>query len=75
MRYYPEPDSHIRDKVKVFVYQTCQIMQDLTVDLKQLSDVVDNEDVKNKKINILKTRVVNFRYKIPDATTLIHINQ
>ena len=50
-------------------------MQDLTVDLKQLSDVVDNEDVKNKKINILKTRVVNFRYKIPDATTLIYINQ
>ena len=75
MRYYPEPDSHIRDKVKVLFYQTCQIMQDLTVDLKQLSDVVDNEDVKNKKINILKTRVVNFRYKIPDATTLIYINQ
>ena len=26
MSYYPEPDSHIRDKVKVVLYQTCQIM-------------------------------------------------
>ena len=26
MSYYTEPDSHIRDNVKVVLYQTCQIM-------------------------------------------------
>ena len=26
MSYYTEPDSHIRDKVKVVLYQICQIM-------------------------------------------------
>ena len=45
------------------------------VDLKKISDVVDNEVVKNTKFNTLKTKVNNLEKKIPDATTLIHINQ
>ena len=38
--------------------------------MKKLSDVVENEVVKNIKLNTLKTKV-----NIYDATTLIHINQ
>ena len=45
------------------------------VDLKKLNDVVDNEVVKNTKLNTLKTKVNNLQKKIPDATALIHINQ
>ena len=45
------------------------------VDLKKLSDVVDNEFVKNTKFNTLKTKVNNLQKKIPDPTELIHINQ
>ena len=45
------------------------------VDLRKLSDVVDNEVVKNTKFNTLKTKVNILEKKIPDATTLIHINQ
>ena len=45
------------------------------VDLKQLSDAADNEVFKNTKINTIKTKVNNLEKKIPDATTLIHINQ
>ena len=44
-------------------------------DLKKLSDVVDKKAVKNKKFNTLKTKVNNSEEKIPDLTTLIHINQ
>ena len=44
------------------------------VDLKKLSDV-DNEVVKNTKFNTPKAKVNNLENKIPDATTLIHINQ
>ena len=40
--------------------------------LEKLSDVVDNEDVKNKNLNTLETKVKN---KILDATTLIYINK
>ena len=40
--------------------------------LKKISDVVDNEVVKNTKFN---AEVNNLEKKIPDATTLIHINQ
>ena len=36
-------------------------------DLKKLSDVVDNEVVKNTKLNTLKEKVN--RKKIPDAST------
>ena len=49
-------------------------LKTVPVDLKKLSDVVDNEVVKKKFIN-LKTNVNNLVKKIPDATTLIHINQ
>ena len=45
------------------------------VDLKKLSDAADNEVFKNTKINTIKTKVNNLEKKIPDATTLIHINQ
>ena len=45
------------------------------IGLKKLSDVVDNEVVKNTKFNTLKTKVNNLEKKIPDAATLIHINQ
>ena len=37
--------------------------------------MVDNEAVKNTKLNTLKTKVNNLENKIHDATTLIHINQ
>ena len=40
-----------------------------------MHDVVDNEVVKNTKFNTLKTEENNFEKKIPDATTLIHINK
>ena len=36
---------------------------------------MDNELVKNLKINTLKTIVNNLEKKLLDATTLIHINQ
>ena len=45
------------------------------VGLKKLSDVVDNELVKSTKFNALKTKVNRLEKKIPDATTLIQINQ
>ena len=44
------------------------------VDLKKLSDVVDNELAKNTKFNKLKRKLNSLEKKIPDATTLIHIN-
>ena len=45
------------------------------INLKKLSDVVANEALKNTKFNTLKTKVNSSEKKIPDATTLIHINQ
>ena len=50
-------------------------LETVPVDLKKLSDVGDNEVVKNTKLNALKRKVNNLKKKIPDATTLIHINQ
>ena len=50
-------------------------LKTVPVDLKKLSNVVDNEVVKNIKLNILKTEVNSLGKKIPDTTTLIHINQ
>ena len=47
----------------------------IPVDLKKLSDVVDNEVVRNRTLNTLKLKVNNSEKKIPDATILIHINQ
>ena len=55
-----------------------------TVDLKTLSDVVDNEVIKNTKFNSQKVKesknsqkakVNNLEQKITDAATLIQINQ
>ena len=43
--------------------------------LKKLSDVVDNKVVKNTKFNTLETKINSLEKKIPDAGTLIHINQ
>ena len=43
--------------------------------MKKLSDVVDNEVVKNRKFKIPQTKVNTLEKKIPDATTLIYINQ
>ena len=50
-------------------------LKTVPVDLKKLSDVAANEVVKNTKFNTLKTKVNNSENKIPDATTLIHLNQ
>ena len=47
----------------------------VTVDLKKLSDVVDNAVIKNTKFNTLKAKVNNLENKIPNTTTLIDINQ
>ena len=49
-------------------------LKTVPVYLKKLSDVVDNKGVKNTKLNTLKAKVNNLEKKIPDATTLIHIN-
>ena len=102
MSYYPEWDSHIRDKVKVVLKEEVDKLpilklvnvpanmnnlktkvddryvgklKTVLVDLKKLSDVADNEVVKNKKLNTLQTNVNNLDNRIVDATTLIHINQ
>ena len=45
------------------------------VELKKLSGVVANQVVKNTKFNTLKTKINSFGKKVPNATTLIHINQ
>ena len=45
------------------------------VDLKKLSDVVDNAVIKNKKFKTLKAKVNNLENNIPNTTTLIDINQ
>ena len=50
-------------------------LENVPVDLKKLSDVVDGEVAKNTKFNTLKTKINNLEKEIPDATTLIHINQ
>ena len=60
MTYYPEPDSHIRDKVKIVL-----------LDLSNYATKVYNKVFKNTKFNTLKTKVNNFENKIPDVTTLI----
>ena len=49
-------------------------LKTVPVDLNKLRDVVDNEVVKNTKFSTLKTRS-NSLEKIPDATTLVHVNQ
>ena len=43
--------------------------------MKKLSDVVNNEVIKNTKFNTLETNVNNLEEKISDGNTLFHINQ
>ena len=50
-------------------------LKTVPVDLKKLSDEVDNEVVKNTKFNTLKTKVDGLEKKILDGTTLFHINR
>ena len=50
-------------------------LKTVPVDLKKLSDIVDDEVVKNKKFSTLKTKANNLEKKNPDATTLIRVNQ
>ena len=50
-------------------------LKTVPVDLKRFSDVVDDEVVKNTKFSTLKTKANNLEKKIPDATTLIRVNQ
>ena len=47
----------------------------VTVDLKRLSDLVSEEVVKTTKYNKLNLKVNNIENKVPDVSTLIHINQ
>ena len=79
MIYYPEPDRQIRDKVKAaleMIWNDLDLgkLKTVPVDLKKLSDVVDNVVVKTKNFNTLKTKVNSLEQKIPDATILIHLN-
>ena len=79
MIYYPEPDSQIRDKVKAaleMIWNDLDLgkLKTVPVDLKKLSDVVDNVVAKTKNFNTLKTKVNSLEQKIPDATILIHLN-
>ena len=50
-------------------------LRTFTVDLKNLSDVFDNEVVKNTKPNTFQTKVNHLDMKIPDAISLNQINQ
>ena len=47
----------------------------VSVDLKRLCDVVDNDVFKKTKFKTLKTKVNKINKKILDATTLADINQ
>ena len=50
-------------------------LKTVPVDLKKLSDVVDNEVAKKTKFNTLKKKINNLEKKILYAATLIHIDQ
>ena len=49
-------------------------LKTFSVDLEKINDVADNEVDENTKFNTLRTKVNNLEKKIPDATTLTHIN-
>ena len=49
-------------------------LKTVPLDLKKSNDVIETEVGKNTKFNTLKTKISNLEKKIPDATTLIHIN-
>ena len=50
-------------------------LKTVPVNLKKLSDVVDNEVVKNSKFNTLNTKVNGLEKKISNATSIVYINQ
>ena len=50
-------------------------LKTVTIDLKKLIDVVDDQVVKKIKFNILKTKVNKLDKNISDATVLILISQ
>ena len=50
-------------------------LKTVPIDLEKLSDVVDNELVKNTKFNKLKRKLNSLEKKTPDATAIIRINQ
>ena len=68
------PTSFHNSKTKVDDIDVGKL-KTVPLDFKKLSDVVDNDVIKNKKVNTLKTKVNNLEKKIPDGITLIHINQ
>ena len=49
-------------------------LKTVPVTLKKLSDVVNKKVVKNSKIEKLNAKVNSLENRIPDETTLIHIN-
>ena len=49
-------------------------LKTVPVILKKLSDVVNKKVVKNSKIEKLNAKVNSLENRIPDETTLIHIN-
>ena len=51
------------------------MLKTISIDLKKLSDVVSKEVVKNVKFNRLNAKVNSLKQQIPDATTLIYVNQ
>ena len=50
-------------------------LETVSIDLKKISDEVDNEVLENTKLNTLKTKINNLETKILEAMTLIKINQ
>ena len=64
--------NDLKTKVKVLGVGK---LKNVPLDLKKLGDLIDNKVVKNTKFNTLKTKVNDLEKNIPDATTLIPINQ
>ena len=81
MSYYLEPDSHIRNKVKVILGMSNytakkELEHDTGVDRSDLAAKKDFAALKSElQDKAVKTKVNNLDKKIPDATTLIHTNQ
>ena len=68
----PTSLNNLKTKVKDLDFGK---LKTVPVHLKKLSDVADKEIIKITKFNTLKTKVNILEKKIPDASTLIHINQ
>ena len=59
-------------KTKVVDLNVGELKTAVAVDLKKLSDAVDNEVVKNTKFRTLKKKKNNLENIILDATTILH---